>query len=119
MEEELNRVVTFNDKSIEIIKVLFHLAFNLNLRAVENVEVRYNDGKNNAYNEREFFRITIGFKSYYLMVDKEFNVACCDGDLDRTYPSEYRPVANQIKIAYFLTNHDVISDVFKENLEIV
>lgn len=113
--------VKFQNKEVEIIKVIFALAFNLNLSGCIDSIVEV-DKKSGYSSNREvpFYRMTLGFKTYFLTIDKHLNIAGADtSDLEKSAPSDFKPISNQLKIALFLINNSLIPDLIKENLEVV
>jgi len=111
--------IKYNDRDIEVIRVIFALAFNLNLKSIFDAEIKV-DKKSNYSNAPDvpFYRLTIDYKSYFLVIDKKFNVAGYDG-IDTAHPVELRPVSNQIKIALILINNNLVEELVKENLDIM
>lgn len=122
MAKDLTKeIVKFQNREVEAIKVIFALAFNLNLSFVLEAQVEQ-DKKSVYSNQREvpFYRMTIGFKTYFLTIDKDLNIAGSDSnDMSSLNPNSYNPVSNQIKIACFLLNNNLVDDLIKENIEIV
>lgn len=121
--EELNKIVVFNGHRIEAIKVLFALAFNLNLNALEEKTINFvaaNTASSITSNKFPFYNVEIGFKKYFLIIDKSMNIAIYDCDDDRATPQmgSIRPPNNQIKIALFLCNHGFVPQLLQDQMQV-
>lgn len=121
--EFLKQVVRFQDQDVEVIKVIFALAFNLNIQACISAEV--NDYSGGGYasstikKKFEYYTMTLDFKSYWLSIDEKLNIAGADGKFNADYPPEMSPISNQLKIAFFLINNNFVPDIIRQNLEII
>ena len=122
--DELNKIVEFGGRRIEAIKVLFALAFNLNLFALEEKTIIYTpiNTANSiiSSNKFPFYYVEIGFKKYFLIIDKSMNIAIYDCDDDRSTPQmgSIRPPNNQIKIALFLCNHGFVPQLLQDQMQV-
>lgn len=111
--------IMFQSRQIEIIRVIFSLAFNLNIDACLNAKVDYHTKTSISSKSMEYYEMILDFKAYYLSIDEKFNIAGGDGESTNDYPPRFAPVSNQLKIAFFLINNNLVSDIIKQTLDII
>lgn len=122
VDEFLTKTVSYQEKDVEVIKVIFALAFNLNLESCLKAPCERARKKGySSSREIPYFRLIIGFKTYYLMIDEQLNIAGSDtNDLASYEPnSDFKPVNNQIKISYFLTKNNLVPDIIQDTISII
>jgi len=120
MADFLKDKVKYQDRDIEVIRVIFALAFNLNILACLDAVVEAEKKTSFSAKEVPYYRMNLGFKTYFLMIDAQLNIAGADSsDPSKSSPSDFNPVSNQIKIAFFLINNNLVPNIIKDNLEII
>ena len=116
----LKETIKYNNRDVEAIRVVFALAFNLNLSAIYAADISLLNPPSYTVGgvQAPYFCMNMDYKTYFLTIDKNMNIAGYDS-INATYPTELRPISNQIKIALLLINNNLIDDLVKSNLDVI